>query len=895
MFRAVLALWLFASPLWAEDNFLVKIGSPWRVQRVDAEHSQPAPNWHQLDYADETTWPLLPSGFSSLLSSVPGAAERSHLPVAPPTTYCFRKTFQIADPAFIRWLTLRVDYQNGFVAYLNGREIARRGFPAGSGLVPLTASAAPHLSGPTELIDVSHGIAQLQPGANVLAIQLHDSFDVNTDLRLVAELAANFTRGPYVQNTSTNSTIIGWQTQRPTTGFVQFGKSQEAIFTAFSPTARTNHAVKLTNLEAGQTYQYRVFMEDDGESAASDWATFRALKSPGQPITFFAFGDSGQATGPQFAVAAQMAARAAEADLTLHLGDIIYPGFNLAWVDARCYSIYRDLFKSVPFFTSIGNHDDIYWMPGTGRPGYLEAFNLPTNSLTGTEVFYSFDHGDAHFVSLALNPTTNDHYTPGSPLFQWLEADLRDTRQKWKILFFHYVIRSTSIHSMDDYDFANGLDKLALQVHIGGLSEKYGVQFIFNGHDHDYERFAAFGGYNSFVSGGGGATLYGQYAIEPGTAQFQARHHFLRVKLDGGEATVEAIDSNGIVFDKFHRSMNTPEPRIYTNAWATPSIESVSGNDAAGNITGQTFNFAEPSIRTRAGLTANLGRLHLANDLDFLYVGLEQASIHENQVIALFIENPQAPGVVNLGALGNNQLDDTNGPGVDGLDLLQKLAFKNFAPSIGCLLGDEFADGNFRQFKRPKMRWPAGQGVFRLDASFSNVPGARLQQFDRSPQGAPSFIRESSADLIEIAIPLSELGNPSPGGEFRLGAVVFGDDAEGPMEPAFDTAVAGLSLEAAGDGRVILEPITARLAVDPNPFGDVFRFRGEIIAPDKIRFKWFSTPGAVYSIHSTLDLLQPFVEVPTPGLPATATENVTTLEMTVDPAATPRFFRLRAH
>src|SRR2546422_334823 len=45
-----------------------------------------------------------------------------------------------------------------------------------------------------------------------------------------------------------------------------------------------------------------------------------------------------------------------------------------------------------------------------------------------------------------------------------------------------------------------------------------------------------------------------------------------------------------------------------------------------------------------------------------------------------------------------------------------------------------------------------GQGVFRLDAEISDVPGARLQQFNRSPQNeaAPG---EQNADFIELAIP----------------------------------------------------------------------------------------------------------------------------------------------
>ncbi len=107
--------------------------------------------------------------------------------------------------------------------------------------------------------------------------------------------------------------------------------------------------------------------------------------------------------------------------------------------------------------------------------------------------------------------------------------------------------------------------------------------------------------------------------------------------------------------------------------------------------------------------------------------------IYSNQNIFLFLELPGQGGVTNLVGLGDGLAG--TGEGADGLDFLENLSFTNFAPSVACLLGDEYADGQDRHFVRPGLGLDLGQGVFRLDTSFSDVSGIRLQQFNRSPAG----------------------------------------------------------------------------------------------------------------------------------------------------------------
>ena len=317
------------------------------------------------------------------------------------------------------------------------------------------------------------------------------------------------------------------------------------------------------------------------------------------------------------------------------------------------------------------------------------------------------------------------------------------------------------------------------------------------------------------------------------------------------------------------------------------------GSDLAGNIPGQTFEATTRPIRTRAGKRANLGHVHVRNDRQFLYVGFESATIWRNQAIALFIENPIQPGVTALAGLGNGVIDDEGGEGVDGLDLLTKVTFTNFRPSVACVLGDERADHTMREFQRLYMRWPIGQGVFRLDQGFTSVPGVRFQQFDRSPQTAVPSFYNSNADFIEVAIPLSELGNPALSGNLgnlKVGAIVFGDPGVGEMTPEIDTAFLGTALVAGEGGMFALEPVSIQLAADPEPLG----FRASLAALNTLRFDWNSVVGGIYRLESAAALGEGFQNVNAAGLPITATGAQTTYDLPID-GSSPRFYRLRVN
>lgn len=159
----------------------------------------------------------------------------------------------------------------------------------------------------------------------------------------------------------------------------------------------------------------------------------------------------------------------------------------------------------VPSLLTMGNHDQDD-VNGDGAL-YNQLFELPRNPRTGTEDYYSLDVGPIHFVSLNTQVTS-----PGSSeltdMVAWLGEDLAATTQPWKIVFFHKAIYTRGNHRTGE---ENGG---AINRVLVPLFDAHDVDLVFNGHSHDYERYApslgvdrAFGGTGRTLPAGAGGTL----------------------------------------------------------------------------------------------------------------------------------------------------------------------------------------------------------------------------------------------------------------------------------------------------------------------------------------------------------------------------------------------------
>ena len=254
---------------------LVRLGETWRV--TTAFEGNPA--WKDPGFKD-FDWSQARSGFSNGYGTYD---ESTSLPLNLSKAYFLRKSFTVENPASIQALLLRIDYRDAFVAYLNGVEIARRGFATPEGFpVPVDAQAVGRIRDVPEEMDVSGFIASLRKGSNLLAIQFNSASRDGYGMACVPELMANFSRGPLVQNASTNSIYVLWKTLLPSQGVVEFGTGPELGRRAATAGPNTNHAVQLAPLQPGTRYYYRVLIPSTNDvQAASAISSFTTLKSSG--------------------------------------------------------------------------------------------------------------------------------------------------------------------------------------------------------------------------------------------------------------------------------------------------------------------------------------------------------------------------------------------------------------------------------------------------------------------------------------------------------------------------------------------------------------------------------------------------------------------------------------
>ncbi len=798
--------WLLGPGLTAADGRLIRAGSLWRFYKGTNEPSQTLGSW-RFEGFDDRGWTESMSGFSTTAY----APEPGYLPdygYLYRTLY-LRKTFAVTDPAALAELTFRVDYDDGFVAYLNGQEIARRGI-AGPPNVPLPVNtfATYHPRGPTEEINITDALPLLRGGTNLLAIQVFGWGTNDYTVAFVPELAANFTRGPYIQNTTSNSTQIIFKTLSPAPAFVEV-KTNDAASVRLDLPPGTNHVATLTGLQPDASYDYRIGADLHGREVLSDWHSFRTFK-PAGGINFQVLGDSGWGSAAQHGIAGQM--RNAETDLIMHVGDLVYYAFTHSAEDFRCLSVYADEMFRTPMFLALGNHEKY-----ANINDVLETFYLPTNNVTGTEHYYSFDHGDVHFTVVwsDLEAAYSD-YSPGSRQYQWLENDLRTTSKPWKFLFFHHVWRSSGPHSFDDYDLNGTKDSVQLEQGPVALAQKYGVQVIFNGHDHDYERFTPRGGVLSVVTGGGGAALYSPWQMHGDSVQYYLKNEFLKIAVDGEQTLIQAVGLNGEVFDQIHLRRSLPERKTVATRWNTPQIDRTAPGDLDGNISGQSFDFAGDPIGGKVGQYSSTGRLFLNSDHRNLYIGLDEVMLHAGDELFLFLETPGVTGITNMASLAT-------APGItNSLQTLGGLAFTQFAPGIGLVLGDEYGDGGFTNFVRAGSSNNTGQGAFFLTADLPLVPGQKITQFNRSPEG-PAVSYEQNADFIKIALPYASIG-AKPSDHIKIGAIV-GLRASG----APRTLDSGIGYSVTGnDAVVLLEPVEFEIGADQDLDGDGLTFEQEL-------------------------------------------------------------------
>jgi 3',5'-cyclic AMP phosphodiesterase CpdA len=244
-------------------------------------------------------------------------------------------------------------------------------------------------------------------------------------------------------------------------------------------------------------------------------------------------GDSGSGDQVQVDLAGQMVKSRAvfPFEFVITLGDNLLTGSLPADYDKDFAVPYKVLLDGgVLFYASLGNHDKTN-----------ERFYKPFN-MNGAN-YYSYRKRNVRFFALDSNYMDEKQTA-------WLESELKSAGNgDWKICYFHHPLYSSGgFHGPD----------VALRKVLEPLFVKYGVDVVFAGHDHLYERLHPQQGIYYFTEGASGRLRAGNLTLSAMTAKgFDSDQSFTMIEFAGDDMYFQGTSRTGVAFDSgvIHRTL----------------------------------------------------------------------------------------------------------------------------------------------------------------------------------------------------------------------------------------------------------------------------------------------------------------------------------------------------
>lgn len=257
----------------------------------------------------------------------------------------------------------------------------------------------------------------------------------------------------------------------------------------------------------------------------SGLAAQTALPNRPDSLKFAVIGDSGTGGREQREIAAQMieARQRLPFRFVIMLGDNMYGGEGPRDFQRKFEEPYKKLLDAdVKFYASLGNHDE-------PTQANYKLFNM-----NGRRYYTFRPRGGVRFF--ALDTTYMDEKQ-----LAWLEKEIGGSSSDWKIAFFHHPLYSSGGRHGSDLELRKVLEPLFL---------KHGVDVVFAGHDHFYERIKPQKGIHHFISGGAAKLRRGNIRKTELTAKgFDQDRHFMLVEIDGDRLWFQAISRTGKIVD----------------------------------------------------------------------------------------------------------------------------------------------------------------------------------------------------------------------------------------------------------------------------------------------------------------------------------------------------------
>ena len=256
--------------------------------------------------------------------------------------------------------------------------------------------------------------------------------------------------------------------------------------------------------------------------------------SAGAPVTppraddsvrFAIIGDSGSGAKVQYELAERLASARQLFPYTfvLMMGDNIY-GDDSPKGFAKKFEIpYKPLLDAgVPFYATLGNHD-------AQDQRFYKGFNM------GGHRYYTFTQGSVQFF--VMDTTYMDRGQ-----LEWLDQSLRESRARWKVAYGHHPFYSSGKKHGSEVDLRQLVEPLFI---------KYGVNAVFAGHEHFYQRIVPQNGIAYFISGAASKLRRRNIKDDPlNAAGFDDDLSFMLIEIAGDTLYFEVISRTGATVDE---------------------------------------------------------------------------------------------------------------------------------------------------------------------------------------------------------------------------------------------------------------------------------------------------------------------------------------------------------
>jgi 3',5'-cyclic AMP phosphodiesterase CpdA len=202
-------------------------------------------------------------------------------------------------------------------------------------------------------------------------------------------------------------------------------------------------------------------------------------------------------------------------------GDNVYPAGDPYRLPDTVFEPFADVLEDAELYAVLGNHD----VMDHNGDAQVAALGMPGH-------WWARDLGDVLLVGLDSNRATDPQQRA------WLERTLAAATERWRIVVVHHPPYSAGYQGSSE----------DVREAFVPLFERYGVQLVLSGHDHDYQRSLPVHGVTHVVTGGAAGTR------RTGEADFTAVsfswHHFVEVGVFPDLMVVRAVNQDRRVADE---------------------------------------------------------------------------------------------------------------------------------------------------------------------------------------------------------------------------------------------------------------------------------------------------------------------------------------------------------